>query len=199
MADWLDEAENKAKRGERSGSDSERIRIKKDRITENYIQIQKEYDSFVTEVLNLIERVNNLPEADRKGFGKLEGKRKDSKLNNHLLIFSSSRRIEGKPGSGILNYFFPKHVKHVRVIYLSVSKYPGKCSIEVKESFLERKRMRNDASNSSPRKDQEGYHHLLQIGVEELTHPFSRSLIDFLAFKKKIEELPLTIPLKKQE
>lgn len=196
MADWLDEAEKKANRGERKGSSSERIQIKKDRIAENYQKNQQKYDGLIASLLELVDRVNALPENFRKEFGKIEGKRKSSKLNNHLFILSSSRRIEGSSGRGFLSFFFPKHVKHIRVIFFSVSKYPDKCDIEIKESFLERKRMRHDASNASPQKDHIGQHVLLNVFFDEIPAETTRRIIDYMAFKCKISELQLPIQQK---
>jgi hypothetical protein len=191
MSDWLDEAERKAKREGFSQGQTERIRVKMDRIKENYEKNKQAYKGFVNNLVNLVSRANNLPPELRPTFGKIEANPKHSKLNNELYIFSSSRRLKQRRSGGFLSFLNPVHLKNVRVLYVSVSKHMDKVDLELKESNLERKRKRLDSKNSLPHDDKDRVDVVFHLPFEKLNDDFARIALDWLAFKADLEELPL--------
>lgn len=127
MAHWLEEAENDGSSIKPGSSlQHERTLHKKENILANYLKFRQEYDDFVSQINHLIDRVNSLPMIKREPFGQMEARLKDSKLDNNLNIFSSSRKLIRTGRIGIFSWFKKYHFKHIRVVYLMCPKYPVK-------------------------------------------------------------------------
>ncbi len=194
MGNWLEEAEREVRRTEPGFRGStERIKIKKDRIRENYDKIKVDYDGFVEEMMLLLDRINRLPLEKRQDFGKIDGKRKESKLDNELYIFSSSTRMKKRSLRKISSLLKPSHVKHVRLFFISISKNEGMVDIELKDSFMERERMKSH----DKRKDSTDKHQKLTLllceEVGKMDKKAAMAIVSWLAFKEDLDSLPFDL------
>lgn len=192
MGHWLEEAEKNGHSIEPGSSlQHERALHKKENILANYLNFKQQYDDFVSKINHLIERVNNLPMIKRETFGQMEARSKDSKLDNNLNIFSSSRRIIRSGKISIFSWFKKYHFKHIRVVYIHVSKVSGKAEMEFKENYLVRTTL--DPKNKS-RKDikpagtSKKLHVLLYIDMNNLNNEVALDIIDWLSFSRELED-----------
>jgi len=187
MPHWLDEAERSINRHYEPGDRSARISHKYHRIQENYSHNGAAYNAFLASVNKLVERVNNLPVALRKPFGKIDSREKESKLNNHLNIFSSSMRLKKKRFLGFLPLPGAAHFKHFRVIFINISDHEGCIDIEIKERVLERERVKSDKMGSNdPYEMPNKFHVSYHVRIDDLNQTHALEIIDWLAFKKEI-------------
>jgi len=191
MSHWLEEAEKAghiAKPG--SSLQHERIRHKKERIVINYMSNKRLYDDFISVLYQLTDRANNLSPEKREPFGLMDARSKDSKLNNHLNIFSTSRRVIRHGRKGILAWFKKYHFKHYRVMYVNVSKIPGKIEMEFKENYLARTILSSRKKNGKmkPAGHADRLHVLYYIDMENLDQELALEIIDWLAFAKELED-----------
>lgn len=199
MSHWLDEIERLESRKHRSASDSARIQDKKFRIGQNYEKNREAYDGFMIKLHGLVERVNNLPMEYREVFGKISSREKDSKLDNHLHFFSSSRRIQKLQFKSFLQPLKNVHYKHIRVIYFNVAKIMDKVEVEILEEFLEKKRRDGKIipehelgkGHKKPESDHDKYHEIFYYDIQKLDEALAYSIIDWLAFKDNVEHLPI--------
>jgi len=188
MPHWLEEAEKNQYPESESLPLKERIQTKKLSIQENYAQFQKPYEAFIEELHELVMRVNNLPAAKRIPFGKLVGREKESKLDNHLNIFSSSQRINKSGFLGFLPFVRTNHFKHIRVLYLYISDKPGLIHIEVKENILLRDVVRTEKQGKEKSGGHRKFHVVYYFPIEKLDHQMGLEIIDWLAFRKDVSD-----------
>ena len=199
MSHWLDDIERIESRKRRSAADSARIQDKKFRIQQNYEKNREVYDGFMQKLLSLVERVNNLPLEYREVFNKISGQQKRSKLDNHLHMFSSSRRTEKTMFRSFLQPFKSVHFKHVRVIYFNVAKVMDKVEVEILEEFLEKKRRdgkvipehEGGKDFKKPEGDNDKFHQIFYYDMSKLDEGFAYQIIDWLAFKENVDHLPV--------
>ena len=199
MGHWLDEIEWQESRRRGSGSSSARVQDKKFRIQQNYAKNKETYDSFLDSMQGLISRVNSLPLQYRDVFGKINIQRKESKLDNHLTMYSSSRRIEKTEFKSILRPFSTTHYKHVRVIYFMVAKHMDKIEVEIYEELLEKKRHdgkvipeHEDPHHSAkPHSDRDKFHEIYYYGMDGLTNELALQIIDWLTFREEVQHIPI--------
>lgn len=199
MVYWLDEIERQEGRRKGSGSSSARVQDKKFRIQQNYAKNKEAYDTFMNKMLNLVSRVNNLPLEYREEFGKINGQQKDSKLDNHLTLFSSSRRMQKTEFKSILNPFKTVHYKHVRVIYFNVAKLLDKVEVEIYEELLEKKQRdgkivpehEDPHHNHKPHSDRDKFHEIFYYDIEKLTDELATQILDWLAFREEVNHIPI--------
>lgn len=194
MAHWLEDAESSHKKSKhRSGSMSRRIAEKKIAISRNYEKNKTAYEAFSETMYNLVQRVNKLPEEMREPFGKLRAAPKKTKLNNYLNIFASSRR-EQKFNLFSLLRLKPTHAKHIRVLYLYISKVEGFVNLEIKENYLIRKRIPESGSESKrddkkPGHSKERIHVIMKYAIAKLDEQTGLEIIDWLVFRKQLQDL----------
>ncbi|MFH1119280.1 MAG: hypothetical protein V1775_05615 [Bacteroidota bacterium] len=187
MTHWLEEAEKSHHPDKESVSRAERINQRYHRIQENYASHGRLYDAFLQDLHSLIIRVNNLPASKRVPFGKMEGREKESKLNNHLNIFSSSMRMKRRQFLGFIPFFETSHFKHVRVIFLNISDEEGMIEIELKENILQREVLKTDKFAKKGKADRpEKLHVIYTFPIIALGHETALEIIDWLAFSKEI-------------
>ena len=187
MSHWLDVEERMHSPVNKGRADS--TSSKRGEIERNFALVSAKYNDFLDDLYNLIDRVNSLPVESRSDFGAIEGKDKDTKLNNHLNIFSSSRR---KYKVSILDYlrFFSKRKKYknFRVVYFNVSSRQGMIDIEVKERTVQRFSHASDKVESDDDRHVSRQVHIVEyLPVEMLDHDFALGVIDWLAFKQDSE------------
>jgi hypothetical protein len=200
-AHWLDDIERKESRKQGHASDSARIQDKKFRIQQNYEKNHKVYDGFVEKLHSLVDRVNNLPLEYREEYGKISFKEKDSKLNNHLRYFSSSRRTQKTEFKGLLHPLKNVHYKHVRIIYFNIAKLMDKVEVEIREEFLEKKRRdgkevpehENPRQFRKPESDKDKFHEIYYYEMGKLTEDLAYKILDWLAFKQNVDHIPIVI------
>ena len=148
---------------------------------------------------NLVNRVNNLPLIHRDVFGKINDQVKDSKLDNHLTLFSSSRRVERTEFKSLLKPFKSVHYKHVRVIYFNIAKLIDKVEVEIYEELLEKKRHdgkvipeHEDPHHSHrPHSDKDKFHQIYYYDMDKLTDELAIKILDWLAFHEDINHIPI--------
>jgi hypothetical protein len=197
VSHWLDEIENQERKKHRSASDSARIQDKKFRIQQNYEKNREVYNGFMEKMHGLVERVNKLPMEYREIFNKINGQEKKSKMENHLHMFSSSRRTQKTQFKSFLQPLKAVHFKHVRVIYFNVAKVMGKVEVEILEEFLEKKRRDGKVipehevgkGFKKPESDNDKFHEIYYYDMEKLNEEFALQIIDWLAFKENLEHL----------
>jgi hypothetical protein len=196
---WLDDIERQESRRRGSSSSSARVQDKKFRIQQNYNKNKEIYEAFTGKLQSLVHRVNNLPMIHREVFGKINEQEKNSKLDNHLVMFSSSRRIEKTEFKSILNPFATVHYKHVRVIYFNVAKLMDKVEVEIYEELLEKKRHdgkvieehEDPHHTHKPHSDKEKFHEIYYYEMEKLTDELAISIIDWLAFHEEVQHISI--------
>ena len=199
MVHWLDEIERHESRKRGSGSSSARVQDKKFRIQQNYAKNKEIYDGFMGVMLGLVGRVNNLPLEYREIFGKINGHQKDSRLDNHLTYFSSSRRIEKTEFKSIIQPFKSVHYKHVRVIYFNVAKHMDKVEVEIYEELLEKKRHdgkiiaeHEDPHHfHKPHSDKDKFHEIYYYDMDKLTNELALQIIDWLSFREDVQHITI--------
>ena len=201
MTHWLEELERQESRKHTSAKDSARIQDKIFRIRQNYEKNQEIYDGFMEKMSDLVNRVNHLPLKHRKEFGMIGTKAKETKLDNKLHYFSSSRRVQKMEYRGILNPLKNVHYKHIRVVFFNVAKIMDKVEIELKEEMIEKKRHDGQVIPESPegenRQHQGGrskenyFHNVFYYDMTRLTDEFALQVIDWLSFHENIDHLPV--------
>jgi hypothetical protein len=187
MPHWLEEAEKSHHPANESALRAERINQRYQRIQDNFARNGRSYDAFMEDLHGLIIRVNNLPAAKRVPFGKMEGREKESKLNNHLNIFSSSKRMKRQKFLGFIPFFESSHFKHIRVVFMNISDEEGMIEIEIKENILQREVIKNDKSSKKEKTEKpEKFHVIYTFPISSLNHDTALEIIDWLAFAKEI-------------
>jgi hypothetical protein len=192
MDSWLKKAEEAQRRtSSRKDRAQEHIMKRRALIEANYMTIGERYDALVRLFRELASRVNNLPMDARRDFGKIRYSFKETNLNNQLHIFSGSRKVYVKKLSILFPFFKSLRVKHIRVVYLSVSRETGFVEIELKDSYLQKRDIRKDETgHESYRRD----HHrrtdlLYTMPLEEVKEDLAYRLMDWLAFHLEMEKL----------
>jgi len=199
MGHWLDDIEQQENKKKRSAASSARVQDKKFRIQQNYEKNKGLYDAFVQKLFSLVDRVNDLPLEHREIFGKIAAKSKQSRLDNHLFYFSSSRRMVKMEYGGLLRPLKNAHYKHLRIIYFNIAKIMDKVEIEVNENFLEKKRKDGtlDSGETGKRvrkpkgEERDSFHQIYYYDMDNLTDEFAMKIIDWLAFHEDINCLPV--------
>lgn len=199
MAHWLDDIERQESRKKGSASGSARVQDKKFRIQQNYQKNKEIYDGFISKLLAVAERVNNLPIEYREIFGKINVKQKQSKLDNHLSYFSSSRRTEKTEFKNLLHPFKTIHYKHVRVIFFNVAKIMGKIEVEIYEELLEKKRHdgkvieehENPKDFHKPHSETDKFHEIYYYEMDKLDDELALKIIDWLVFREEVDHVPI--------
>ena len=193
MSNWLEEAESRKSLEEENDSSISKTELKKEAIRKNYEAHQSFYEEFINHLENLAERVNDLPMEYRDSFGKINFKHKDSKLDNHLFYLSSSRRIKKRRKKSILTFFKKDNYKHVRVGYFTISREMGMLDLELKEKMLRRVRIQanDDDKRSGAKRSKNNINKdfVFRIKMDILKKETCMELIDWLAFKKKMEDI----------
>ncbi len=194
MSNWLEEAERRSSLRQMQGQ-SERLQVRIDRIRENYERNKEVYDKFIAALKNLVMRANNLPPEFRVPFGKISMKTKPTRLQNQLIIFSSSQRLRKRKEKDFWSWIFPAHFKHIRVVFLSVSKHADQADLEIKEAMLEKRRLRlEERRNTNPGKPSRDHTDLvIHISMQELNNNLADKLLDFLAFKCELKDIPIDL------
>jgi len=189
MPHWLEEAEESSQPQRESLSRAERISQRFSSIQDNFAANGKAYVAFIEDMHGLISRVNNLPASRRVPFGKMEGREKESKLNNHLNIFSSSQRMKRKRLLSFIPFFESGHFKHIRAVYMNISHKAGMIEIEIKEYILQRKRLASDKNSGKVKEEEpDKFHVIYTFPINNLDHETALGIIDWLAFSKEITE-----------
>ncbi|NTW25639.1 MAG: hypothetical protein HGA37_13150 [Lentimicrobium sp.] len=189
MPHWLEQAEESSQPQKESHSRADRISQRFNSIQENFAANGKAYIAFMEDLHGLISRVNNLPASKRVPFGKMEGREKESKLNNYLNIFSSSQRMKRKKLFSFIPFFESGHFKHIRAIYMNISHKAGMIEVEVKEYILQRKRIESDKKSSKVKAEEpDKFHVIYTFPIDDLDHETALEIIDWLAFSKEIAE-----------
>jgi len=206
MSDWLEEAERHQRHKERrSSKSSSKILESKEKIKNNYERNRGLYDNFINRLNNLLERINNLPSKDRNEFGKITYKAKESKLNTHLNLYTSSQRQDKRRYKNLLSLFKLSHKKNVRIVYFSVSKEIDMIEVEVKEVSMFRERLQRvdlekgkkkelrTKSKKNIKEDNKNQSYkiklLFRYEMEKLDKSFAMEFVDWLAFKKNTGQL----------
>jgi hypothetical protein len=199
MTHWLDEIEKQESRKKGSASGSARVQDKKFRIQQNYQKNKEIYEAFISKLNGLVERVNILPIEYRDVFGKINVKQKESKLDNHLNYFSSSRRTEKTEFKNLLHPFKTVHYKHVRVIFFNVAKLMDKIEVEIYEELLEKKRrdgqivdeLENPKGFHKPHSETDKFHEIYYYEMGRLDDDLALRIIDWLVFREEVNHIPI--------
>jgi len=189
MPHWLEEAEKRQYAEKEVVSGADRIRNRYNKIQENVTKNGKQFDDFTKDVHELIARVNNLPDTQDRPFNRMEAREKDSKLINHLNIFSGSRRIYRRKFWGLLPFLESFRFKHLRVIFINVSGKEGMCELELKENILLRETKGIERNSKRKHFGSSGRLHVIYpFPINKLDHELALEIIDWLAFTKDIAE-----------
>lgn len=193
MAHWLEEAEREGQ-GRESKSNSPSFLDRKMRIEKNYNAHAKEYNTFIKTIDKLVKRVNALPLEKKDPFGNIDSKSKESKLLNHMHVLKSSLRFQQKVYRGSFwDLLKPKHLKHVRVILITVSSQFGKIGLDVRdEALLKEKIVVDDELVKEKKKfqDEDRFHEYMNWDIKDLNEELALKIIDWLAYKAEVYELP---------
>ena len=192
MSNWLEEAEIRSRREELKGQ-SERLQVRIDRVRENYQKNQEVYDAFIGKIKSLINRANALPAEFREPFGKIKYKTKQTRLNNYLNIFSSSRHIRSNKSKRLWAKLFPTHFKHIRVVFINVSKHLDKIDLEIRQDLFERKRINEDGNTGKHHHKNKKDHIdlVIHLDIILLNDELAQKILDFLAFRCELNDFPI--------
>jgi len=195
MGHFLEEIERDQKKARRrSLSHKKTVEAKKRLISENFEANKEAYLAFIRTIYEMVEKVNNLPQEMRESFKKLTAVSKNTRLDNKLYYFASSRREE-KFSFFSFSWLKPKHFKYIRVFYIYISKEPGFVTFEFKENKLERKRISSSqekeetSKKTSDRKDR--VHVSYRYPLSRLDNEVAHQLIDWLVYKDQLHDLPI--------
>lgn len=193
MGNWLEDAEERMTQSEDTVSYEDRLLMKIESIKENYNRNKHIYQAFIEQLEMLVDRVNALPIEYRSEFGKLNFKSKDSRLGNHLYYITSSKRLKKRLYKGILTFLKKYHLKFVRVAYVTISSEKGMMEIELKQNVLLRYRVKpnGDKEKIGGRNNKLGQRkdHLFRFIIREMNEDIAREIIDWLAFKREMENI----------
>ncbi len=195
MGHFLEEIErNQKKARHRSLSLKKKIEAKKALIGENFEANKEAYLAFIRTIYEMVEKVNNLPQEMRESFIKLTAVSKNTRLDNKLHYFASSRREE-KFSFFSFSWLKPKHFKHIRVFFIYVSKEPGFVTLEFKENVLERKRISSSQEKEKEDKKESDRKNRVHVSwrypIGSLNKKIGFQLIDWLVFKDQLQDLPV--------
>ncbi|MBI9039502.1 MAG: hypothetical protein JEY97_15335 [Bacteroidales bacterium] len=208
MSHWLEEAERHQRYKEKaSRRSSSKILEHKERIKNNFEKNRNLYENFIYNLNDLSDRINNLPTKYRNEFGKIKFKSKESKLNTHLNFYTTSRRLKKRRFKNLRSLFKFSHQKNVRIVYFSVSKHIDMIEVELKEISMFRERLdkkklevgekkelktKSEKVGSGDSKDSNyKIKFYFQYKMEQLNKDLANEFIDWLAFKKGTEQLPI--------
>ncbi|MEI6696266.1 MAG: hypothetical protein WCO13_09365 [Bacteroidota bacterium] len=184
MKNWLEEIEEQEQKKEALSEKAKaRIQVKKERAAANYQQNGLKYDQFIAETKELVRKVNNFPEDERKEFIEIDARFKETDFDNKLFVFSSSKRVTIRKMRFFLFGKEQFRFKQIRVIYFSISKEMGKVNIEYKEKYLPKGHHKKYIAKDT--------HFLYELDFDVLSKDLAYRIINWLAFK--IEEDEFTI------
>lgn len=204
MNNWLEDAEQESFGKKNPKKRDAGFLDRKLRIEKNFEANKKEYYEFIRTLNELIERVNRLPIKKKQPFGNINLKFKNSKLKNQLNIYSSSKRYEKQIlkksffrllEGAFTRLFVPSHIKHIRVVYISVSSQKGKIGLELKENALLKSKVIVDKELVKRRDkytDPNRFHEYFRYDIDKLNKDLAMQIIDWLAFKIELNEFPFT-------
>jgi hypothetical protein len=193
MINWIEEAERSSVMENDPEKLREKIRVRKEKISANYQANGKAYEEFAGLVKSLAERINNLPIEYRESFGKVNFRKKESKLNNSLYYVSASSRYRKRLYTGFPAFFRKTSFKHIRVAYFTISRHMGMADIELKENRLPR--IRVDAGGESRRnrnirrKDWGRKDHIFRLDINGLDEKTAMDIIEWIAFRREMETM----------
>jgi hypothetical protein len=194
MTHWLEDAERDEQRKiHKPLKESAKIQDKIFRINQNYEANHQQYESFTSRLKEICERANNLPAEKKEPWNHIDGKAKESKLENHLYYFSTSQRFDKRVITKSFPFIKNQHFKHIRVIYFSISKEMGKAEIEVKEDYLAKTRLSSDDSSQVKDFIDDGLQRMDVIflyNISDLNHELAFKILDWLVFKEDVKSLP---------
>ena len=80
-------------------------------------------------------------------------------------------------------------------MFLSVSKHADKVDLEIKEAMLEKRRLRlEERRNTNPGKPSRDHTDLvIHISMQDLNDNLADKLLDFLAFKCELKDIPIDL------
>lgn len=194
MTHWLDEAEgrstSKKSQGRSAGFLDRKMRVKK-----NLDKNKDKFDQFVSKLNELIDRANRLPLEQKDPYGHIDVKYKETKLENRMYVFRSSRRYQKQLPKKIIQRLFdlsifrlfkPSHFKHIRVIYLTVSSKIGQVGFEIKEEVQLKQREIVDKELVKEKikyRDKNRIHDYFNYQIDKLDENLAIQILDYLAFK----------------
>lgn len=186
MDNWLEEIEGKEKKKvSLSEKAKQRIQAKKEKVATNYQKNATSFDSFIKNLNELVSRVNSLPEEERQDFIEIDSRHKKTEFDNHLHIFSSSKRVFVTKKKYYLFGDKKYRYKYIRVVYFNISKDIDKVEIEIKEKYLPKGHKRKYLN--------EDIHRLYKLNFDVLNQELAYQFINWLAFKKEVNNLSIFI------
>jgi hypothetical protein len=185
--DWLEEIEGKARKKKAlSEKARQRIEQKRLKVAANFQKNGEKYLEFIAKLNELVKRVNNLPEEERAEFIEINSKYKTTEFDNHLYIFSSSKKVYIEKFKVFILKKKKYRFKYARIIYFDISKEIDKVEIEIKEKYIPKGHRRKHK--------EEDINKLYKVGLNFLTPEFASQVISWLAFKNNIENLTSLLP-----
>jgi len=137
----------------------------------------------------------------RESFGKVNGHRKDTKLDNKLAFFSSSTRVQKMAFKGLFHPFKSVHYKHVRVIYFNIAKHMDKVEVEIYEELLEKKRRDGQVipehedphAVHKPHSEEGKFHEIYYYDMGKLNEELALQILDWLTFREEVQHIPVVV------
>jgi len=194
MDSWLKQVEADQNKHSVSKERAHRhIQERRLRIESNYANIKEEYGTLVQLFKNMTLRVNSLPIETRQDFGKIRYSFKQTDLNNQLHIFSTSRKVSLRKLTWLLPFIRKIRAKHIRVLFLTVSREPGMVELELKESLLQKRDIKKDESSSESRRREtrKRINLLYTMPISEVTETIAYELLDWLSFHQELQGIEL--------
>lgn len=199
MSHWLEEAENKVNsRTNKRFHIKDRVVTKKSEVKSNKDIIGEDYLDIIDEFVSILQRINNLPKAERVPFGQISSKHKENKLDNLLHKFSSSRRVSMREYSSFLNPLKMQRYKNSRSFFISISRKTNQVLLEYKEVKAKKVRLEDKPEgvfsffNIFKKKKKATSHDVLDnivnIPLKKFDRDYILEHIDWLAFKSNSDQ-----------
>jgi hypothetical protein len=195
MSHWLEEAEkNVAKHKDKKQEINDRIDTKKADVKANRDLIEKEFLAVIDQLETIIDRINNLPRKHRIPFGQIYSKPKESKLENLLHKFNSSRRLASREFKNMTNPMSMQHYKNTRSFFISIARNPREILLEYKDIRVKRVRLNDHAKSffdkfslfklfSKKKELHEVKENIITMNIDQFNEDMVLKHIDWLAYK----------------
>jgi len=199
MSHWLEEAEKKVdNRTNKQYHRKDRVVTKKSEVKKNKDIIGEDYLDVIDEFVSIIQRINNLPKAERVPFGQISSKHKENKLDNLLHKFSSSRRVSTREYYSFLKPFKIQRYKNSRSFFISISRKRDHVLLEYKEVKAKKVRLEDKQEgifsflNILNMKKKANSHdvidNIVSIPLSKFNREYILEHIDWLAFKSDSDQ-----------
>lgn len=198
MGHWLDEAEKRQELKHRRDDFKRVMQYRKERIEKNYGRHGEAFDAFKNTMIDLAQRVNNLPVEEREPFGAITFKKKVNTPQEHSYYLRTSLRKQKFEWRGFMKLFRKAHYKHVRSVFISLSSHDGFIHFELNEHDLKKERLTDQADQEKKKggdkKERYKGRFMYRYDLSKADDSLARDLLDWLTYRSSREKIAFAKP-----